>query len=64
MQAPKLRLLVAALKIMERLTMQFRVLLSSMTKAADGSIKALNCPREIMGASGERQFRFALKLTF
>jgi hypothetical protein len=37
---------------------------SSATRNADGSIKALNGYTEITSASGERQLRFALKLTF
>jgi len=37
---------------------------SSMTRNADGSIKALNGYTEITSATGERQFRFALKLMF
>ena len=37
---------------------------SSLTRNADGSIKALNGFGEITSASGERQGRFALKLTF
>ncbi|HTP31816.1 MAG TPA: TonB-dependent receptor [Candidatus Acidoferrales bacterium] len=37
---------------------------SSMTKNADGSIKALNGYTEITSATGERQARFALKLSF
>lgn len=37
---------------------------SSMTKNADGSVRALNGYTEITGASGERQFRFAAKITF
>ena len=37
---------------------------SSLTKKADGSAKALNGYTEITSARGERQFRFALELTF
>ena len=37
---------------------------SSMTKNADGTIKALNGYTEITSATGERQARFALKLSF
>jgi len=37
---------------------------SSLTRNADGSIKALNGFGEITTATGERQFRFALKLSF
>ena len=37
---------------------------SSLTRNADGSIKALNGFGEITSATGERQFRFALKLSF
>ena len=37
---------------------------SNMTRNADGSVRALNGYTEITGASGERQIRFALKLTF
>jgi len=37
---------------------------SSLTKNADGSIKALNGYTEITSATGERQARFALKLSF
>jgi hypothetical protein len=37
---------------------------SSATRNADGSIKALNGYTEITSATGERQLRFALKLTF
>lgn len=67
-------------KIIEKMTMQFRAecfgatntpqsgnpaaTASSMIKNADGSVRALNGFTEINGASGERQFRFALKLTF
>ena len=37
---------------------------SSITRNADGSIKALNGYTEITGATGERQARFAAKITF
>lgn len=37
---------------------------SSLTRNLDGSIKALNGYTEITSATGERQFRFALKLSF
>jgi len=37
---------------------------SSVTRNADGSIKALNGYTEITSASGERQLRFALRLSF
>jgi hypothetical protein len=37
---------------------------SSMTTNPDGSIKALNGYTEITSATGERQARFALKLSF
>lgn len=37
---------------------------SSATRNADGSIKALNGYTEITSAGGERQMRFALKLSF
>ncbi|HXB68326.1 MAG TPA: hypothetical protein VNY05_08785 [Candidatus Acidoferrales bacterium] len=37
---------------------------SSATRNADGSIKAFNGYTEITSATGERQLRFALKLTF
>ena len=37
---------------------------SSLTRNADGTIRALNGYTEITGAGGERNFRFALKLTF
>ena len=37
---------------------------SSLTRNADQSIKALNGFGEITSATGERQFRFALKLSF
>jgi len=37
---------------------------SSMTRNADGSVRALNGYTEITGASGERVIRFALKVTF
>jgi len=67
-------------KATERFTLQFRTevfgvtntpqfgnpgaTVSSLTRNGDGSIKALNGYTEITSASGERQFRFALKLTF
>jgi hypothetical protein len=35
-----------------------------MTFNSDGSIRALNGFGEITGASGERQIRFAAKITF
>jgi hypothetical protein len=37
---------------------------SSATRNADGSIKALNGYDEITSATGERQYRFGLKLSF
>jgi hypothetical protein len=37
---------------------------SSITRNADGSIKALNGYTEITGATGERQARFAARITF
>lgn len=37
---------------------------SNLTRNADGTIKALNGYTEITSASGERQFRFALRLAF
>jgi hypothetical protein len=37
---------------------------SSMTKNADGTIRALNGYTEIRSASGERQFRLALRFSF
>jgi hypothetical protein len=37
---------------------------SAPTRNADGSIKALNGYTEITSASGERQLRFALRLSF
>ncbi len=37
---------------------------SNMTFNADGSLRALNGFGEITGASGERQIRFAMKITF
>jgi hypothetical protein len=37
---------------------------SSLTRNADGTIKALNGFTEITSASGERQARFAAKITF
>ena len=37
---------------------------SSLTRNADGTIRALNGFTEITSASGERQFRFAAKITF
>lgn len=67
-------------KIAERLTLQIRAEVfgatntpqfsnpgataSSLTRNADGSIRALNGYTEITGATGERQFRFAAKITF
>jgi hypothetical protein len=37
---------------------------SAVTRNPDGSIRALNGFGEITGATGERQFRFAAKITF
>ncbi|MBI2689305.1 MAG: TonB-dependent receptor [Acidobacteria bacterium] len=37
---------------------------SSLTRNADGSIRALNGYTEVLGASGEREIRFALKFFF
>jgi hypothetical protein len=37
---------------------------SAATRNADGSIKAYNGYTEITSASGERQMRFALRLSF
>ena len=37
---------------------------SSLTRNADGSIRALNGYTEVPGASGEREIRFALKMFF
>ncbi len=37
---------------------------SNMTRNADGSIRALNGYTEVLGASGEREIRFALKMFF
>ena len=37
---------------------------SSATRNADGSIRALNGYTEILGSSGEREIRFALKMFF
>jgi len=67
-------------KMTERFTFQFRAeafgvtntpqfnnpgaTASSLTRNADGSIRALNGYTEITGATGERQFRFAAKITF
>jgi hypothetical protein len=67
-------------KATERLTVQFRTEVfgatntpqfnnpgataSSLTRNGDGSIKALNGFGEITAATGERQFRFALKISF
>ena len=67
-------------KMTERFSMQFRAecfgvtntpqfanpgaTASSLTRNVDGSIKALNGFGEITSATGERQFRFALKMTF
>jgi hypothetical protein len=67
-------------KMTERFTLQFRAevfgatntpqfgnpgaTVSSLTRNADGSIKALNGYTEITSASGERQGRFAVKMTF
>jgi hypothetical protein len=67
-------------KMTERFTLQFRAEVfgatntpqfnlpgataSALTRNVDGSIRALNGYTEITGASGERQFRFAAKVTF
>jgi hypothetical protein len=67
-------------KVNERFSMQFRAeafgftntpqfgnpgaTVSGATRNADGSIRALNGYTEITGASGARQGRFALKLSF
>jgi hypothetical protein len=67
-------------RMTERFTMQFRAeafgvtntpqfgqpgaTVSSATRNADNSIRALNGYSEITTATGERQFRFALKLIF
>jgi hypothetical protein len=67
-------------KMTERFTLQFRAevfgatntpqfanpgaTVSSLTRNADGSIKALNGYTEITSATGERQFRFAAKISF
>jgi hypothetical protein len=37
---------------------------SNMSLNADGSVRALGGYTEITGASGERQIRFAAKITF
>ena len=37
---------------------------SNLTRNADGSVRALNGYTEVLGASGEREIRFALKLFF
>ena len=37
---------------------------SNMTLNADGSVRALGGYTEITGASGERQIRFAAKISF
>lgn len=37
---------------------------SSMTRNTDGSIRALNGYTEVLGATGEREIRFALKMFF
>lgn len=37
---------------------------SNLTRNADGSIRALNGYTEVLGASGEREIRFALKMFF
>ena len=37
---------------------------SNLTRNADGSIRALNGYTEILGSSGEREIRFALKMFF
>jgi hypothetical protein len=66
--------------VTERFTLQFRAemfgvtntpqfsnpgaTVSSLTRNADGTIKALNGYTEITGATGERQARFALRVTF
>ena len=67
-------------RLTERFTLQFRseafgvtntpqfgqpgATVSSATRNTDNSIRALNGYTEITSASGERQFRFALKLMF
>lgn len=67
-------------KATERFTIQFRTeifgatntpqfgnpgaTVSSLTRNGDGTIKALNGYTEITSATGERQFRFALKVSF
>jgi hypothetical protein len=67
-------------KMTERFTLQFRAevfgatntpqfanpgaTVSSLTRNTDGTIKALNGYTEITSASGERQFRFAAKISF
>src|SRR6185369_14784524 len=67
-------------RLTERFTLQFRaegfgvtntpqfgqpgVAASSVTRNSDNSIKALNGFGEITSASGERQFRFALRIIF
>jgi hypothetical protein len=67
-------------KMLERLTLQIRAecfgvtntpqfnnpgaTASSLTRNSDGSIRALNGFGEITSAVGERQFRFAAKITF
>jgi len=67
-------------RMAERVTLQFRAecfgvtntpqfnnpgaTASSLTRNADGSIRTLNGFGEITGATGERQFRFAAKISF
>jgi len=67
-------------RLTERFTLQFRTeafgatntpqfgqpgaTVSSATRNADNSIRALNGYGEITSAGGERQFRFALKVIF
>ena len=67
-------------RLTERFTLQFRseafgvtntpqfgqpgATVSSATRNTDNSIRALNGYTEINTATGERQFRFALKLMF
>jgi len=67
-------------KMTERYTLQFRAEIfgatntpqfnnpgataSSLTRNVDGTIRALNGYTEITGAVGERQFRFAAKISF
>ena len=67
-------------KMNERFSLQFRAeafgmtntpqfgnpgaTVSNLTRNADGSVKSLGGYTEITGASGERQYRFAMKVTF